>query len=329
MANDPGPWWLAIASVVIGGLIASITALVTQLYADRSSRRLEGIKLQGTLYAEDYKNIPARQIRDASRQLEQQLRFAKQRIGQLASDSRSGIRSLASARLRDLFALAYDIHAPKAVALRLCELYEDRAESAMGQDETVAQIWPIVELLNELFDDDEALAKVAPPFPAYRRRAAGEPAQYLPAEIFAKQMIGPKGIASRGAFEQRLANGNVQLVDALKWSREVFARFSPERSPVLWRVLLCEALLCDVLTAVRSGADPAPASWPHDAETRVLLTWRDGEAAAACEPEFAAARSYVEQRLRELRRDRLPPAGEGATLPARWSRPADPEQAQT
>ncbi len=330
MAADQAQIW-TIVSVVLGGSIATATALVTQRNANEASRRLERFRLQSAFLIEDYKGIPASQIRDASRILEQQLLFAKNTIARLARDQRTGRRSITWSRTRDLFAVAYDVHAPKATALRLCNLYEDRAESAMRHDpKIVATLWPIVELLNELFERDAEVAAIDPPIAGYQRLAPGEQPQYLPADVFAKLMIGSQGVASRGAFEQRLSNGNQELMRALLPSRRAFADFSPQSSPVLWRVLLCEAMLADVVSALRSDEGPDGAqrvmnAWPST-PSRELLRWSDDD--GACDAEFAAACTAVRQRFGELVKSHLPPMDGDDTLGARWSRPAGSEQAK-
>jgi hypothetical protein len=297
-SGDSGPW-SGVAPVVIGGIIATITAFWGQWFANRAERSLEQEKLKNTLAVEDYKNNPSRAVRDATRLLEQQLVFAQKTIGKLAQDARTGRCSIVWNRRRDLFAVAYDIHAPKATAMRLVEMYEDRIDSWTRDDKALGELWLIVELLNELFLLGEDVAKCAPALAKPRLNGPDQDfTEYLAADVLAKLMIGTKGIASRGSFDQRLTNGNKELMAALVPSRKVLQDFSPTRSPAFWRLLLCEAALADAVSSVRRAHAERLAEWPP-ADVRAQLRWSDDE--KACESEFAAARTFVQARLKQPR----------------------------
>lgn len=122
---------------------------------------------------------------------------------------------------------------------------------------------------------------------------------------------GATQLVSFGHFEESLDNINEEDVKSpLGVARDMFFSFHPNKRPVLWRILICQACIYDCVLRVRYESDFGLTKMQQlledvcsPTQNRKLYDWRQTDKEAddrqVLEVPFQVARGYLHQKLRE------------------------------
>jgi hypothetical protein len=207
----------------------------------------------------------------------------------------------------------------------------------LGVDEHLRKQYALARLIYQTWNDGHDLAGISPALtylPRWRTGHASDDAvtsnvvQHIvlgELDLIAEAMTatdpdGRQRCMDFGEFREAYLDSKTRLHERASVAEALFTDFRPDRRPVLWRLLLCQATLWHAfIVSVSTHVTPNSTGPLAEIDRTALLWRRDGEATGADDVEFplAAATAHARSELERAVQFRTAPDGKQAALSAR------------
>jgi hypothetical protein len=305
------PNYIAVA-VGSGGLGAVVSGFLTYRYGLDTAKKTA--KFNADAAAEAARRLQALALRDAIAILsdggeDSPIRRVRKQIALLVRAAQTG-QFITYERRASFYHAAYGLHAAVGWATIVVRRYQGTMNDIIASDEALQTLWALTRGLSGVLSADQSLAAIDPAIAPPPEEPELDPQPFLEVLFAPPGVPAPERIDTFGKHFERARRD--ELNAPLKPARNALRRFRPEAQPLLWRLLVTENMLCDMIEHVLAehvmtsgGIQPSAhlaatgnvsldehllASWPYRPEDRERLDWRrDGTP----DPHIEAARRYV------------------------------------